>query len=132
MVNISHVIRNRIYDTSGLFPFNIAIGIVSQSNDSGGRAFDAWDAPSAREGSPLWGEALKLANLLIGGGALPEASSGITEKTVFFQSCDPPSYVPVETAGNPKVAADVGPCAQYYYNSLPTYQCAAPTPTVSP
>lgn len=129
MRNIAHVIRNRINDTSGQFPYDTAIGIVSQGN---GAAFNAWRMPSAREGSPGWEYALWLADLLISGGTLPAASPGITEQTLYFQSCSPAYYVPVETESNRAVAADVGACAQYYYNSLPTYQCASPALTPLP
>lgn len=107
-------------DISGRFPATTAIGIVSQDN---GAAFNGWAAPSAREDSPPWSKALEFAEALIDGGALPGASEGITQQTLFFQSCDPP-LEPVEEEGNIRVAEDEGACAQYYYDALPTYRCA--------
>lgn len=123
MHNIAHVIRNRINDQSGHFPSATAIGIVSQGN---GNAFNAWRAASSREkaGGNLWNQALQLSSSLMTGGSIGNASPGISEKTVFFQSCTPANYVPVETEDNKYVAADVGACAQFYYDALPTYQCA--------
>jgi len=107
-------------DTSGEFPATTAIGIVSQGN---GAAFNGWTEPSAREASRPWLDALEFAEALIDGGALLGASEGITQQTLFFQSCDPP-LEPVEEEDNIHVAADVGACNQYYYDALPTYRCA--------
>ncbi len=125
MRNIAHVIRNRSNDTSGHFPSTAAIGIVSQGN---GNAFNAWRAASARQGAGggLWEYALELATALMNGGSIGSASSGMSEQTVFFQSCFPVDHTPVETEANKHVAADTGACAQYYYNALPTYQCVPP------
>lgn len=83
MHNIAQIIRNRINDQSGLFPYDTAVGIVSQGN---GGAFNAWRAPSAREGSFLWSTALELSSLLISGEGAFDHAPGV-KNCLYFLSC---------------------------------------------
>jgi hypothetical protein len=125
MLNIAQVVRNRI--NSSNFP-NEAIGVVSQGN---GAQFNGWRASSVRDGSNQWDNAMSLADMLLTGEGTFAASSGITEKTLYFQSCDA-SQVPSDSDTEPVHEDAGGGRIQYYYDEAPDFGCIEPTPTSSP
>jgi hypothetical protein len=126
MYNIAQVIRNRINDTSGEFPYDTATGIVSQDN---GGAFNAWKSPSAREGAYYWSQALTIADSLISGDSTFAHDPGV-ENCLFFQSCyasDHPKTPEVPRDKNWEAKDSGGGRAQYYYKSYPDYGCIPTT-----
>ena len=95
----------------GHFPYDSAIGIVSQDN---GAAFNGWRSPSAREGSFLWPDALDLAGSLISGSGSFAHSPGV-ENSLFFLSCQG-NEVPEDSS---YTHSDVGGGrSQHYFDSL--------------
>ncbi len=122
MLNIAQVIRNRVNSSS--FP-NDAVGVVSDGN---GGQFNAWRAPSIRDGSTQWNNAMSLADMLLTGEGTFATSSGISENTLYFQSCDI-TQVPLDTNIKPVHEDTGGGRIQYYYDSAPSFGCIVPTPT---
>jgi hypothetical protein len=123
MRNIAQVIRNRINDMSGHFPYDTAMGIVSQGN---GSAFNGWSAPSAREGAYYWPQALDIANSLISGTGTFAHSPGV-ENCLYFLSCRENE---VAEDSSYKYRDAGGGRSQHYFETLFTSRaCVAITPT---